>query len=83
MVKRIKYKASKTRDELVSVKTIKSKLGASYIVKLSNDYTEYRIVNLSNGKIVKSGTGTKNNLTRKVKRDLIRLGVEFDLELRG
>ena len=68
----------------MSVKTLTSaKTGARYKVRINVDHTEYEIINQGNGTIVKSGTGTKNNLTRKVKRDLMRLGVEFDYELRG
>lgn len=85
MTARIKYNKTNKDGILRSVKNFTSVKGFTYYVKLYTDEKRYEILNIDSHNIVKRGGSPPNNMNvikRNIKRDLRRLGVEFEIEKR-
>lgn len=90
MATRIRYTKTKDPTILKSVRKFKSKNGGSYSVKINTDKMTYQINNVNTMRIMasteKDNVKPPKNLytvQEQVKRALKRLGVKFDLDLRG
>ena len=85
MASRIKY--SKDREgRLVSIRAFMStRTGARYKVRLTPEEQRLQVINLGNRNIVKDITikgKTLLQLKKRVKSELKKLGVPFDIEIR-
>jgi len=85
MSTRIRYKETKEPGVVRSVREFTNEKGTTYYVKLNLQEKTYEILYRENNQPVKKGGEKINNLNvlkRNVKKDLSKLGVKFDADIR-